>query len=1384
MRSSHVRIASVLIAGALLASTSDALAQDSQFLIPDILLLVDTSGSMGLTTFRENGQFVPPKCGTWAAPKPVTINASMIEDAGHSWTAPDRWMMIVRALTGTVNNMACVAQQRTDPLFAKEFALGNTPATGLAPIDTNNFMPYNRIVARPAAGTSCTPAPSWKPLVRAALLNNAFAWPNDPTEGGPIFWREVGDFSGVNNACQGTFNPQDEDGIIDQYRDLARFGLMTFDPMPYWNDSGTKKVGIGVQGGSNNALYTGGIADTWSYFENWWTDNAPVPAGAGTGNLGGCDSQTAAGKLWEVGARNPAAPPWEGRLIPFGPINATPAEIAASNDRVQQALLAARPFGQTPIAGMLEDAKTFLLKDAETTSYVGGFVDKSFTTSIGLGCRKRRVILVTDGAPNYDLRPGCEYTTGTPPVAGKCPYAKSEDTAEFLKNNNIPVYVIGLSVSNGADTCKTLFTNNPNVCNTLTACDSSCAAKKCAYGYCINDAAQEALAQCCVVEGIAIKGGTQHARFVETQGELTAAVDDIVKLSTNENSSRTVPVFAGFAQVSGQSITIPGARFYSSFKPETGQLLAGSLNRHRYTCPAPVGTLPATLVDIEASSGDKFDENVNGPSGANRATRMFYTVVGDDTTGKIYSERSIRPWYKPPSGQGDRLGTYGVKSTSDPNTKMVSGIPAAIKTNVDPLAILGGSGTCGVTGCCFPTPSQPAPTADQCRDRFLDMQFGLPVAGNPDITFKRTSAFGASVHSPPVVVSPPSDLIRDDSYVSFQKSFGTRPNVLYSVTVDGQLHAFNMTKLDNTLNEMWSFMPPAVLSMLNQEYPDRYHAKSKYLLDGPIVVRNVAGTAFDTTTGRFLTRTNQNAITPADVRWYTILLGSFGAYGGYYALDVSWPDQNSTLSPPTGYTKGPRFLWQLTTDEFGSPIFGDRAGVPSIATLYFSMPGSSDPPAEHAVAILPGGNGGQPTNTSIARTYSISAVDGTVTPSAVTRKYLPVDASSDQSVRSFGGARSITIVRLDTGEVVRTLRYGPVPGTPAATDKRAPQGLYDAGRIGNAPFDAPIVGQLVSYPAGAGSVADRGYVGDAEGHLWRLDLSNPDPTKWAATMFFDAYPTGGLGLDGIYTWQSASPIQTPPVVSIDTIGRVTLAFSTGGQDDISADGRLYNVWSLTEVPVGNTATSKVNWYLNHLNATDSNVPVDPLPDPNPPQGLPTPDPPTPTRFAAGERVFGPLSLFNSKLYFTTYDPKSASKASCRAGYSYVWGVHYINAGKNANANPTSAPADGPFPEWKNNPTDLDKDRVRYFVQNAGSIAFGVGISQQPACISFGAPSVVDSALAFGATHSSMSTITPGPFQVVVQSGKTVGGSDTKVTAFNLAQPPGGSVIDSWAAIVE
>jgi type IV pilus assembly protein PilY1 len=59
--------------------------------------------------------------------------------------------------------------------------------------------------------------------------------------------------------------------------------------------------------------------------------------------------------------------------------------------------------------------------------------------------------------------------------------------------------------------------------------------------------------------------------------------------------------------------------------------------------------------------------------------------------------------------------------------------------------------------------------------------------------------------------------------------------------------------------------------------------------------------------------------------------------------------------------------------------------------------------------------------------------------------------------------------------------------------------------------------------SGGSPVANLLYAGDLQGNVWRVDVSNSDPTKWAATVLFKAVDSSG----------NAQPITTAPIVTLN-----------------------------------------------------------------------------------------------------------------------------------------------------------------------------------------------------------------------------------------------------------
>src|SRR5512133_1517068 len=330
-----------------------------------------------------------------------------------------RWIDLVEVLTGTIPDYRCKSVSRSGGAFWNEYRLANIDAKGAPnPPDYLYPIPYHR----PMRGT-CSPTPTSNPDSIGYCQVNAV---------------KPCSFS-ATDKCE---FPKTEGGLLDSFVTEIRFGLMTF-------DSATNP--------------STDIAGTWSYFYQNSAKGAPK-------NCSAVANQ-------EVGARNASAPLWEGRMVAFGPAisNNEVEELRARNEKIQNVLLSTRPYGATPIAGMLQDAQDFFWNDPNPDG-----TDPDGTKRIAPKndpynqgkCRDNFIVLLTDGEPNMDLRPYCE---GTNPVCGSgldacCPFKKPEDTAWALANDpsksRIKTFVVGFAVTEIKDDL-----GNAIDCQTLTQND-------------------------------------------------------------------------------------------------------------------------------------------------------------------------------------------------------------------------------------------------------------------------------------------------------------------------------------------------------------------------------------------------------------------------------------------------------------------------------------------------------------------------------------------------------------------------------------------------------------------------------------------------------------------------------------------------------------------------------------------------------------------------------------------------------------------------------------------------------------------------------------------------------------------------------------------------
>jgi type IV pilus assembly protein PilY1 len=1346
-------------------SASRALAQkDVQPKLPNVLLLVDNSGSMEY--LMEPAGKLP---GDPSAPNTAC-------NGNKNLSARNRWANLVTALTGTIadSDFSCQAVPRSGAAFTNEFGTGT--------YDANYYLPFHRIYSTDCAfgAGQLPPIPPWN------------WWQLPSATGGKDFTYRLPNGS-ATPSC--TFTQQN-DGLLDAFRGLVRFGMMTLDTFP---NPGTGSTPTGTPSSATADLVDGNKG-MWSYFHNWIAGVPGAPGVSGTavntqrpgaGNPAGCATPS----FFEVGARSPAAPPWEGRMVPFGDWN-DDGHVPTTNDQIQMELLTTRSYGATPVAGLLDDAKEFLFGDTTTVpgqTYGFGPSDDDFWR---FGCRKTFVILLSDGQPNMDMRSpaasvsGCD-TSGAP--TGVCPYDTADQIATDLRtaaptpNQSVLTFVVGFTISDF-----NRMSPVPSVPSAATKCEDLDVSPT--GTDCINPPAE--LRACCNLQKIALAGGTGRAYFADTQNKLKQALAAILSQVISGTTDRTWPVYAPAGNRQAQGTNFSGSptasyQFAASFTVNSPSgasggasalvpgLWKGRLLRERTSCPSSNVPTPQT---VTPSSGDDFGYNLDLSDSSH--PRKIFTVVADDdvdhdhwhhgTTHTVYSERSIRPYNTINEGVGLYKNNPTAPQTPANDTTWVSqmssypeafGMPATAACNA-----AFGNGT----------------TKNQCTQYITSWEVGLNNTSLPSTVLHHTrdwknclvpcsspvgcqcAKLGAIFHSTPVVAGPPREFLRDETYTNYANGTfapygGTgqvaqQPTVLYTATMDGQLHAFKVQANDPAdsettdkaqNNELWSFVPPAVLKKLLPNY----NTGGVPLLDGAPVVADVPGEVYTVTDIPKIRRTSTSA-----VQWHRVLVAGGGKGGGfYYALDVTIPTK-------------PRFLWQLSTDwDKGDPMFGSYVPTPAITIVNVTINGTTQ---QVPVAILPGGGTDSMVAHCASSLKSIPSSDSDALVNDASNAHLlpgviasPPDLRcwdmKKNSNRSTGNA--LYVARLDTGQLLAAFQGQKFRGGP--NDDYAPDDNDDDDHHGHhhnngaiditydAPFRAPLTGVPVPYPGETGQVSDRVYVGDADGVLWRLDMSNPDVSQWRIKQVWDSYVDDSASSSG----SIREGISITPIISRDAIGNPVILIATGDQDNFNRQPKTNHIWSLTENP----STKKVspNWHI----------------------ALPQ----------YGPRVTGPMALFNSSLYFATFLPQAPGGNPCSDGFASVWGVDFIRRGSSSVSGGVPAglsPVSGvwPLPQF---PT-TGAGTVYGYDAAPRTIIMGISVGETPTCDT----QIVSSDPYFG-SHTALSGVSGSNYQIMWQTGAGTGvsGSGTAVknsstvpgVQFIQPPPPGqGTRIDSWASIVD
>jgi type IV pilus assembly protein PilY1 len=183
-------------------------------------------------------------------------------------------------------------------------------------------------------------------------------------------------------------------------------------------------------------------------------------------------------------------------------------------------------------------------------------------------------------------------------------------------------------------------------------------------------------------------------------------------------------------------------------------------------------------------------------------------------------------------------------------------------------------------------------------------------------------------------------------------------------------------------------------------------------------------------------------------------------------------------------------------------------------------------------------------------------------------------------------------------------------------------------------FGAPLVGGISVFPGDVGSVATAAYMTDADGTIWRIDLTGTAVGSYRATPLFDMFWNEGSA-DG-------QPAFDPPIVTADPLGNAVILQATGYVDlyDHFVRNKIVSITErFTASYATSTTTPGVEVAVGQVGA-DLNWQI-------------TLDP--------GEQLTGQLALFAGQLYFATFRGMPDRGRACAGGSSRLWGVHYLNA---------------------------------------------------------------------------------------------------------------------------
>lgn len=475
-------------------------------------------------------------------------------------------------------------------------------------------------------------------------------------------------------------------------------------------------------------------------------------------------------------------------------------------------------------------------------------------------------------------------------------------------------------------------------------------------------------------------------------------------------------------------------------------------------------------------------------------------------------------------------------------------------------------------------------------------------------------------HSSPVVVAaPPGDATYlGNDYASFQSAQSTRAPRVYIGANDGFVHAFDGL----TGDESWGFVPYNLLAKVQNQRQTSGSVEQYshgFFVDGNVVVQDVYNSS--------------------TTQWRTVLIAGQALGQGrfdnnyYVALDVTDPTS-------------PQPLWEFTDPEDSPTTLCTTATTVESSECGV---GSGLKCCEHEVS-------------GVGQGEFFCAAVGTACPSP--DPVLGETWSSPLFARVTVAGASTWVVFFGSGynnrgtvNVGRSL-YAVDALTGALLGRWDLTELtYDA-TTNPATLDNTLPASPAAVDIDADGDVDRVYIGDLEGRLWKLDVSQNgtldggtgriSQTAWPACVLFDAGDQDG---DGNRNW--APVITKPGVAFVNGNDLPNVYFGTGG-DDRAPDSLLYRFYGVYDDDAAGTCRSTPK-YESDLDIDDNEWIVG---DGQTNETSPSALSPSNSEGETGDRYWSdPLVVDNSMLFFASLpgDIESTNPCDSTTGTSKVYG---------------------------------------------------------------------------------------------------------------------------------